>query len=133
MKNIFFISIFLIVFLSIVLGVHYFVYFSLLRFFKIQSTWIKISLALSFVLLPISFIGVSALTNYFHNTFVNWSYMISGLWLGVITTLFGFFIIAWGLYGLFVLFNLNVDLKILGLLVLVITFFYSIYFSILAA
>jgi predicted MPP superfamily phosphohydrolase len=41
--------------------------------------------------------------------------------------LLGFFIIVWAIYGLFALFTWNINLKILGSLALIITFFYSIY------
>ncbi|MCD4705471.1 metallophosphoesterase [bacterium] len=127
MKTIFFTITFLIFSFLIVFGGHYFVYFSLFRFFNIQSVWIKLSLILSFILLPISFIAASILTHYFHNGFVNWFYMISGLWLGFITTLLGFVIIVWGIYGLFSLFAWNINLKILGFIALLIATLYSIY------
>lgn len=127
MKTIMMITFFIVSMLLVVFGVHYFIYFSLVRFFSIKMNGVKLALILLFIFLPISFIVASVLTHFFHNSFVNWFYMISGLWLGLATTLLAFFAISWGVYGLASLIGWTVSLRVLGGVAIALAIIYSGY------
>ena len=113
--------------LGIIYGAHYFIYFSLVKFFAIESGNLKISLAVAFFVLPIFFVISSILIRYFHNVFANSLYFLSSLWLGIATTLFFLLVSAWLVYGLARLAHLPINLQFVGILVLVFTLVFSVY------
>jgi predicted MPP superfamily phosphohydrolase len=127
MKNASIVIQFLSVALLIVYLAHCFIYFSLIKFFKIEARRIKFFLGLAFFLLPLSFAVSSVLIRLFQNIFANWLYYISGLWLGIATTLFFFFIFAWMFYGFLSLVRLPLDKKIVGGFALMAAILFSFY------
>ncbi len=100
---------------TILLGGHFFVYFSLVRFFSIEAANIKITLAVTLFLLGVSFILSSILAHYSENTFTKGAYFVSNLWLAVGWNLSMALILSWAAIGGLKLFNVDFDYKYLAL------------------
>lgn len=94
-----FILVFILVALSILFLSHYFIYFSIVRFFGVTGSGRKAALALILFLLPASFIASSILARWTENPISRVLYFSSGLWLGVGLTLMTFFTLAWVAWG----------------------------------
>jgi predicted MPP superfamily phosphohydrolase len=88
-------SLFGVVVPSIVLIGHYFIYFSIVRFFGVANGWRRAVLALVLFLLPASFVFARGADNSISRAL----YFYSGLWVGVAVTLMTFFVIAWATWG----------------------------------
>jgi len=86
---------FLFVFIAILFGSHFFIYFSLVRFLNISAPNTKIWLAVAIFILGISFILASILTHYSENVIPKVLYFSSGLWLGVALNLIIAFAVSW--------------------------------------
>lgn len=75
----------LVIFLCIFIGVlvigHWFLYFSIMRFFEITQTRIKRSLMIIFIIGSVSFVPSMILARAYENIFTGSLYAISGLWL----------------------------------------------------
>ncbi|MFH0819529.1 MAG: metallophosphoesterase [bacterium] len=121
------IGLFIILALGILFLVHYFVYFSLVKFFRLEIIKLKLSLALLLFFLPVSFILTSILAHYYDNAFSRFLYFTSGLWLGLVTTIVTFFAVAWLVYGFSRLIAWPIGLGWLGGLALILAVLYSAY------
>lgn len=73
-------------FLCVSFAGHYFVYFSITRYFDISERE-NIWLAVIFGILSVSFIITSILAHYYDNRRTRYSYFLSSLWLGMGTYL----------------------------------------------
>jgi len=93
---IFFFSIFIV----ILGGTHFFLYFSLVKFLNIEAAGSKIWLAVIIFFLAISFIVSSILTHYSENFVMKALYFSSGLWLGAGLNLIMAFIVSWIIVGI---------------------------------
>nr|MDD3720536.1 metallophosphoesterase [Candidatus Gracilibacteria bacterium] len=112
-------SIFILAILTILLGSHFIVYYSLIVFFGI--TKYKISLLVLFFILSVSFVLASILVHIFNNVFVRTYYYISSLWLGALSYLFIFSLISLLILGIFKIFHISFDLKIVGIIIIFLT------------
>lgn len=121
------IGLFIILALGILFLAHYFVYFSLVKFFRLEVSRLKLSLALLLFFLPVSFILTSILSHYYINAFSRFLYFISGLWLGLVATIVTFFAATWLVYGLSRLIAWPIGLSWLGGLALILAVLYSVY------
>ena len=93
----------LIVFSILFLG-HYFFYFSVVYFFRIDQPGRRLALAALLFLLPLSFIASSILSHWTDNILSRVFYFCTALWLGVgltLITALAFAWIAWGTTRIF--------------------------------
>lgn len=118
---------FIILALVAVLLAHYFVYFSLVNFFKFEAAKLKLFLTILLICLPLSFILVSISTHYYDGAFFRALYFITGLWLGLLVTLITFFVLAWLVYGFVHLLGLPIKISWIGGLALALSVLYSTY------
>ncbi len=88
-------SLFRVVVPSILLVGHYFIYFSIVRFFDVASGGRRAVLALVLFLPPVSFVFARQADTSIPRAL----YFCSGLWVGVAVTLMTFFVIAWATWG----------------------------------
>jgi predicted MPP superfamily phosphohydrolase len=107
------ISFFIAVAISILFLSHYFIYFSLVRFFALAGRR-KIVLGVILFLLPASFIAGSTLARWMDNPVGRAIYFGSALWLGVGLTLMVAFGVAWAVLGAARLAALRPPLAALG-------------------
>lgn len=89
----------LLVFLAVLLGGHFFVYFSLVRFLGIEAANAKLWLASILFLLSISFIASSIAAHVSENAFTKLSYFLSGLWLAIGWNLLMALVLSWAAIG----------------------------------
>ncbi len=125
------ISLLIILFIILALGVvflaHYFIYFSLVKFFKFEAAKLKLFLTILLICLPLSFILSSLLAHYYDGAFFRTLYFITGLWLGLFVTLVTFFTLAWIVYGFVQFVGWRVELSWFGGLALILAVLYSTY------
>ncbi len=119
--------VFIIISLLTLFAGHYFLYYSLVHFLKIESANVKIIIAVALFLLAISFIASSVIIRLQENTFSRIFYFSAGLWLGILANFLLAAISAWGIIGLAKIFNLSVDAKIIGLIAIILALLYSVY------
>ena len=117
------IILFMAAFGGILVFSHWFVYFSLVKFFLIETTMLKYAIIAILIFLPVSFFLSSYIARVNDIQPTRFLYFISSLWLGVLTALVTFFAIAWILYAL----NLSISTIALGTAVIILTFVYSAY------
>ncbi len=79
--------IFIIIALIIIIGVHYFLYASYTRFFRITDPGLKRIILIVLLFLAASFILASVLTRYADNTVTTAFYFVSALWWGTVVYL----------------------------------------------
>ena len=94
------IATFIAIAVSILYLGHYFLYFSLVRFFGIAGLASRTALAGVLLLLPASFIASSILVHRADNFFSRALYYCSALWLGLGFNLLLAFALAWGAWGM---------------------------------
>ena len=80
---------------TVLFASHFFVYWSLIEFFKIIDPGQSTALAVVIFLLAISFILASILAHWRENMFTRGLYFSSGIWLGLVTNLLVTFFVAW--------------------------------------
>ena len=108
------VPVFVLIALSILFGSHYFIYFSLVRFFGIVAPGRLALLAAIIFLLPASFIASSILTHRAESDFLRVIYFCSSLWLGIALTLIVTFTLAWAAWGTTTLFTHSPSRAIFG-------------------
>ncbi|OGF20676.1 hypothetical protein A2Y83_00535 [Candidatus Falkowbacteria bacterium RBG_13_39_14] len=89
------IIIFLIFALGIVFGAHFFLTFSVIKFFSISSRNIKIILTLLAILLPLAFLAALILARWKDNFFTRAFYAGAAGWFGVLVNLLIACVIVW--------------------------------------
>jgi len=87
--------IFLAVTVSLLFGVHFFVYMSLVHFFTIGQTTYRYLLAGILGFLSVSFILSSLVAHYYENLATRTAYFLSSFWLGLLVNLMVVCLIAW--------------------------------------
>lgn len=117
MNNSLGIFIFLTSFLLIIFLSHWFLYFSVIRFFNISRSLYKNILSFSMVILVLGFILASFLTRKYNFTFLRYLYFVSSLWLGLLVNMFMAALILWILKGLLNYFEIAHNLKVIAGLV----------------
>ncbi|PIR80602.1 hypothetical protein COU24_03100 [Candidatus Kuenenbacteria bacterium CG10_big_fil_rev_8_21_14_0_10_39_14] len=124
------IIVFLIFFLLVIFSAHYFIYFSVVRFFSITSPFCKnILLALVFIF-PLAFILSSFLTRWQEFFLIRVFYFLSGYWLGLVAYLLMAVSAVWLMVLISKVFGFNINTVVLTasffILALIISF-YGIY------
>ncbi|MFA6184074.1 MAG: metallophosphoesterase [Parcubacteria group bacterium] len=125
--NIWGVIIMLFIFIAILFGGHFFIYFSLVKFLSIESANIKIGLALGLFALGISYVVSSILAHYGENIFTRVIYFISGLWLAVGWNILMAFMLLWITVGFFKFFSFNFNYKYLAIFSIILALVYSSY------
>jgi predicted MPP superfamily phosphohydrolase len=126
-RGLFVIPVFILIALSILFLTHYFLYYSLVRFFGIAAGPRRIALAVVLFLLPASFIASSFLSHWIDNLFSRALYFCSSLWLGVGLTLITAFALAWAAWGFTKIFVHSPSPARLGLAAVALACLYSAY------
>ena len=118
---------FLMIFLAVLFGGHFFIYFSLVTFFTITAqhsrTWLAIILSVG----SVSFIASSFLVHYVEHVFARIIYTISGLWLAVGWQVIMSLIAVWCVVGVCAAFGINVQQKYVAIAFLFFAVVYSGY------
>ena len=117
---------FLSLLIAILLGAHWFLYFSFINFFSLSGNSQKILIGF-FIFLGLSFIISSFLSHWNDNIFTRAYYFLSGVWLGILNNFVLSAILIWIIILIARFFNLNLNSAILASPILVIAFFLSIY------
>ena len=120
------ISFFIAVAISILFLSHYFIYFSIVRFFVLAGRR-KLVLGVILFLLPASFIVTSILARRMDNPAGKAIYFGSALWLGVGLTLMAAFALAWAVLGAARVAALRPPLAALGAAAMALAVLYSAY------
>ncbi len=98
-------------------GAHYFLYYSVVRFFGVVSHALKGTLLTVIFLLPISFFISSALSHLKQNSLLNFFYILSASWLGLAVCLFLAACLIWLLVWLTGLAGINFNMPAVGALI----------------
>jgi predicted MPP superfamily phosphohydrolase len=88
-------TIFIILAGGILVGMHYFFYFSLIRFFSITNPLFKNIFLAVIAFLGVSFILTSFIACWWKNFFIRALYFISGFWLGLLGNLIMAAVVVW--------------------------------------
>jgi hypothetical protein len=124
--GILFFLVFIIVFLG---GSHYYLYWSLIKFFGISNVKLKLGLAGMIGFFAVSFIIASILSRFFEHILVRGYYFLAGFWLGLGLYLLIAFTAAWAVIGVARYAGLEINM----LIVAVIAIFAAITFTIYGA
>jgi predicted MPP superfamily phosphohydrolase len=106
---------------------HAFVYFSILHFFGITSGVFKIILMIAFVFLAVSFFISTFLSHFQDNVFTRIYYFFAGLWIGFLTNLVLFFVLAWVIVFANSKMHIIANQKIIGGVAILASILYLIY------
>lgn len=112
--------------LFILLGSHFLVYYTLIRFFQITSQNVRYGLLALFFFLSVSFFLASALAHYQENVFSLAFYSLISFWLGLLTNLFLASLLLWIFYPIIIHWNAPLIAGILFSLALLISL-YGVY------
>jgi len=122
-----YIIIFITLGLTILIGSHLLLYFSLVNFFSINSFALKSSLIWLILFLSISFILASFLVFLKDNIFTRGFYLFSGFWTGLFLNLLMAAFFTWIIIGASRFLSVNLNISILALILILVAFGYSIY------
>jgi uncharacterized protein len=104
---------FLFIFVAILFGAHWFLYFSVVNFFNLSGNLQKILIGL-LAFLGLSFITASFLSRWSENIMTRGYYFLSGIWLGLLNNLFWAAIIIWLIILISRFFNININSALLA-------------------
>jgi hypothetical protein len=117
---------FLTLFITLLFGSHYFLYFSLIKFFPFFGQH-KSGLVITLGFLAISFILTSILAHAREDIFTRLSYLLSGFWLGLLTNLVVALLLIWFLRWVLALSGINFNIQLLAGIFLGLAFLISLY------
>lgn len=120
-------TIFLTIFQLIIASAHWGIYYSLIRFFQPSSPILKQVLFGGLMFLAVSFLLSTLLAHFNENILTRGYYWLSAFWLGWGWYIMLAMIAAWVIYGLAKLTGLNLDMKIISLVLLTLSLTYSFY------
>jgi predicted MPP superfamily phosphohydrolase len=106
-------TIFITIFIALIVGVHFFTFVSLAAFLSVYSDLGKRLLFYIPLVLSISFIATSMMTRYFGNGVVKYLYYLSAVWMGIMNYVLFAVIFIWILIGLGKIIRYNPNEKIL--------------------
>lgn len=122
-----FISLFFITTIIALFAAHWFLYFSLIRFFGLQSSTNKWTIAAVLFFLAVSFIVALLLTHWKENEFTRALYYLSGFWLGFLANLVLSLAIAWIIFLIVRYFGIEINSGILGAVFILLAVAYSVW------
>lgn len=118
---------FLFLFLTVLLGAHFFVYVSFLHFFSIADVAHKYILVCSLLFLTMSFFLASLIAHFFENIFTRAFYFLSGFWLGFLVNILLAFTALWIIFWTSQYANFTMNKGIFGIIFLGLAFLVSLY------
>jgi len=118
---------FISMFIIVLGGGHFFVYFSLVKFLNIETAGAKMWLAGILFILAISFLVSSALAHFSENFLTKALYFSSGLWLGVGFNLFMAFFVSWVIVWISKLVSFQFDHRYLAIVSIIFAIIFSTY------
>ncbi len=124
---IFGIVIFLLFGLIILFGAHFFLYFSIVRFFSITNQTAKNSILAVIIFLAVSFFLSSAIAHWRDNFLTRAYYFFSAAWLGVFVNLILAVVLGWILIWLAGISGVNLNKAALGAILFFLALVYSGY------
>lgn len=107
------ILIFLGTILTILLLTHFFVYKTSVKFLAITRENHLLVTKLLFFILPLIFIVVSMLSQWYFNPLTVFLYRISAVWIGLFMWLFLSSVILWIIFGISRMFNVNLNMQVI--------------------
>lgn len=112
----------------ILFSLHYFIYFSLIKFFSISNAIGKIALATILFFFAVSFFISSFLTHYYkENSLARAYYFVSSAWLGIGLNIILALLATWIIYEIFKFTGLNLNIARGAIFFLFLSFAYSVY------
>lgn len=120
---------FMIIGLGIYFGAHYFLFFSLARFFQISSPYAKTALFLAIVFFSLSFIFSSFLAHYKESWLTKSLYVFSGFWLGLLVNFLLAVAAVWLVIGLAKIIGLESNAAVVAAFLFPVALGFSIYGS----
>lgn len=130
MKNMLSITlIFIAIGLGIYFGAHYFLFFSLIRFFQIGSPNAKLILFLAILFLSLSFILASLLAHFKEGWLARSFYIFSGFWLGLLVNFLLAAAAVWLAIGLVKIANLEINAALVAAFLFPVVLGFSVYGS----
>lgn len=91
---------FIILILTVMLGTHYLLYLSVVRFFELTAPGVKMALLWTLIFLSLSFLPSALLLRLHANVFTSAFYIISSTWLGLFIYLLMALGVIWLIFGL---------------------------------
>ena len=113
--------------LAVLFGGHYFLYFSFVKFFNLDSLKIKMFLLVIIFLLSLIFVASSFLAHARAGLFVKIFYAVSASWIGVAVNLFLAACLIWLTIGFAQLAGFNPNKPVLGAAMLGLAVLFSVY------
>ena len=110
----------LIFFVGALFGAHGIVCYSLIKFFSLEGSNLRIYLAIAFFFLSLSFILSSSLAHWKENAFIRLFYLSSNVWLAFLTNFLMMLILIWAIKLGAKSFGLNSDLRFLTILLAIV-------------
>ena len=108
-------------------GGHYFIYFSLIKFFNIANLSVRYNLLIILAVLSLSFFVASILARFKENIITRALYFLSGVWLGLALNLVLASLAIWAIYGLILSSGLHWSIKSIAAGIFLVAIFFSIY------
>lgn len=118
---------FLTIFLLILLGGHFFVYFSLIKFLDITATRPRVWLGVLFLALAVSFVAATVFSRQAENFVTKIFSFSSGVWLGFGVNLTIAFILSWMIIGILKMSGTHFDHRYLAIGSIVFSILFSVW------
>lgn len=113
--------------IALVFASHFFLYFSLIHFFKIVDPGLNMALIIVLSILAISFLVSSLMAHWRENIATRMFYLMSGIWLGFTVNLVIALIIGWIIRAIFIFAHLPINSILIGCLAFVAAIIYSVW------
>ncbi|MFC1615409.1 metallophosphoesterase [Patescibacteria group bacterium] len=126
MTSIIYFLLFLSLFLMVLFACHYFVYFSIIRFFEVSGMLKKV-LLISIIFLSLSFILSSILARWKDCFLIRAFYFFSGFWLGLLLYLILASVAVWIIFFAGKKFGFNLNISLFANIFFIFAFLISIY------
>lgn len=101
----------LLIFLSVIFGGHYLVYYTIVKFFNITNSQTRIILLTTTIILSLSLLASMLLAHASNALLIRWLYITVSTWHGFLVNLFLASIICWLFYFFVKYFGINLDFK----------------------
>jgi len=119
----------IVAFLAVLLGAHYFLYRTLMRFFNFSKPVFKKIFFVLILLLAFGFIISSIIVHFNESFWAKLLYLISAIWLGLFVNLLLACCLIWLIVGMAHLFKVRVVFSIVSFIIFVLAIGYSVYGS----
>ena len=108
-------------------GANWFIYFSLVRFFSIQTLANKLIVAVGLFVVTFGFLAISAISRVLENTTIKYLYTASSVLIGFWVFLLFSLIFAWIIIGIVNLAGISPGYKLIGIIMISLAVIYSVY------